>query len=284
MKKIITTIIMIMMITSTNHAHATLSSSYISTYGEPTIDIKGNGTIEMAEEDIEQAVIGGSITIQLNPAEGYEVGQFVIVTSKGVVVQTSSKVYENEYYFYQPNDAIFIYVNFVLKGTEASDKWFADVRNWEWYYGHVYSVANSGIMNGYSTYMFAPENNMTRAMMWTILYRYADDSNSTSGESWYIEPQKWVVENGFSDGEKLDEDITVEEIATILYRYAGSPSVGSNYISGYTDGSKVSSWAQDSMNWAVSKGLITGNTKGELKPTEPATRAQVATIFVRFIA
>jgi hypothetical protein len=67
----------------------------------------------------------------------------------------------------------------------------------------------------------------------------------------------------------------------MLYRYAGSPEVDSE-ISGYPDADNISTYAADAMAWAVSQGIITGNTKGELNPTTNSTRSQVATMLMRF--
>lgn len=258
-------------------------ASYISTYGSPYTEVKGNGTVEVIEENENVTIIGGRIMVEVMPDKGYKVGQFVIVNSKGEEIKITAKN-DYEYYFYCPNDYVFIYVNFVLDGETANNLWFADVKSTEWYYGYVYGVAEREIMTGASAYIFNPNSKMTRAMMWTVLYRYADNSKSTSGVEWYKNAKNWVVENNYSDGQNYESDITRQEVATILYRYAQSPSVATNYISGYTDGSSVASWAKDAMNWAVSKGIITGNTKGELQPTEFASRAEVATIFMRFIA
>lgn len=90
----------------------------------------------------------------------------------------------------------------------------------------------------------------------------------------------WSVEHGISDGSDPDADITRKQFATMLWRYAGSPS-GSGGLSGFSDADSVSSWAVPAMDWAVSAGLMVGSD-GKLNPTSSATRAETATLLMRF--
>lgn len=88
--------------------------------------------------------------------------------------------------------------------------------------------------------------------------------------------------NGVSDGSNMDARLSREQLATMLYRYAGEPTV-SGSLSGFTDASSVSSYAQTAMAWAVENGLITGITDTTLVPQGQATRAQVAAILQRYV-
>ena len=90
------------------------------------------------------------------------------------------------------------------------------------------------------------------------------------------------MQNGVSDGTNIEASITREQLATMLYRYAGEPAV-SGTITGFTDAAAVSGWAQDAMLWAIENGLISGMGDGSLNPQGNATRAQVATILARFV-
>lgn len=122
---------------------------------------------------------------------------------------------------------------------------------------------------------------MTRGMIVTVLARF-EGVDTTTGSTWYEAGQQWGVANGVSDGTNMDGSLTREQLAAMLWRYAGSPSV-SNDLSDYTDAGTVSSYAQQAMAWAVEQGIIGGTTATTLSSQSPATRAQVATILMRFI-
>ena len=134
---------------------------------------------------------------------------------------------------------------------------------------------------GTSATTFSPDTAMTRAMIVTVLARF-EGVDTTTGDTWYEAGRQWAMENGVSDGTNMDASLTREQLATMLWRYAGSPSV-SNSLSGYTDAGTVSSYAQQAMAWCVEQGIIGGTTTTTLSPQGPATRAQVATILMRYI-
>lgn len=115
----------------------------------------------------------------------------------------------------------------------------------------------------------------------TVLARYEGVDTSTGG-TWYDAGRDWAMQNGVSDGTNIEASITREQLATMLYRYAGEPAV-SGTITGFTDAAAVSGWAQDAMLWAIENGLISGMGDGSLNPQGNATHAQVATILARFV-
>ncbi len=110
----------------------------------------------------------------------------------------------------------------------------------------------------------------------TVLARF-DGHDTEGGSVWYEKGMEWAKTNGVSDGSNPDGNITREQFAAMLYRYAGSPAV-SGSIDHFTDARKVSSYATDAVRWAVSTGIIGGT----LAPQSNATRAQVATMLMRF--
>lgn len=126
-----------------------------------------------------------------------------------------------------------------------------------------------------------PDGAVTRAMVWTVLARMAGE-DTDGGATWYSKAQIWAMETGVSDGTKPMESITREQLAAMLYRFEGSPKVSGN-LSAYPDGNTVSDWAADAMVWATETGLING-INGYLKPQSGATRAQLATMLMRFTA
>ena len=90
------------------------------------------------------------------------------------------------------------------------------------------------------------------------------------------------MSQGISDGSDVHSTLTREQLAVMLWRYAGSPESSSD-LSGYADQGSVSGWAATAMGWAVENGLLSGSGGGTLAPQGQATRAQVAAILMRFV-
>ena len=160
-------------------------------------------------------------------------------------------------------------------------KSFSDVPSGYWGADAVAFVASREIFTGTSDTAFAPETTMSRAMIVTVLARL-EGVDTSAGEIWYEAGRNWAVENGISDGTNMEQGLTREQLALMLYRYAGQPVAGGD-LSGFADGDSVSSWASYAMAWAVNAGLISGVGGDTLNPQGEATRAQVAAIFQRFI-
>ena len=174
---------------------------------------------------------------------------------------------------------------------------FRDVKYGDWYHEAVDFAVVHKLCNGMTETTFEPNTPMTRAMLVTVLWRYegepAGGTNSFTdvkdGE-WYTKAVAWAAENEIVTGvgnNKFDPsgNITREQMAAILYRYSESKGYETEIrtnLSGFPDRAKVSAWAKDAMEWAVAAQLITGNA-GNLDPQGSATRAQVATILMRFI-
>ena len=176
---------------------------------------------------------------------------------------------------------------------------FADVKESDWFYAAVKYANENGLMNGTSTTTFAPNATLTRAMLVTILYRYAGEpavtgqnpfSDVAAGQ-WYTDAIIWANANGIVEGYGgglfgTDDNITREQLAVILYRFAqkmGLDVSKSANLSGYTDADSISDWALDAMKWANANGLINGRTTTTLEPGGTATRAEAATILMRFL-
>lgn len=160
---------------------------------------------------------------------------------------------------------------------------FTDVPAGSWYEDAVNYVYEKGLMNGTSSTAFSPNANTTRGMIVTILARV--EGVNTNGTPWYAAGQKWAMDNGISDGTNMPGVITREQLATILYRYAkqkGYDVSRSAALTAFSDADKVSGYAAEAMQWAVAEGLLQGSN-GKLNPQGSATRAQVATILMRFM-
>ncbi len=174
---------------------------------------------------------------------------------------------------------------------------FNDVKETAWYYEAVNYAVSNGLMNGVGNNNFAPDDPMTRAMLVTVLWRYENcpkEGENTftdvPADQWYTDAVAWAAANGIVGGVgngKFDPNgnITREQMATILYRYAQKKGIDTTKrgdLSGFPDRDKVSEWAADAIVWAVGAGIING-ADGKLLPQGNATRAQVATILMRFI-
>ena len=178
---------------------------------------------------------------------------------------------------------------------------YQDVQQGDWYYSAVSFAYYNGLMNGVADMLFGPNGTMTRAMLVTVLWRL--DGGSADGTSpytdvpegtWYTDGVIWATENGIVNGVgngKFDPNGTVtrEQIATILYRYAAYRGVDVSdraSLDLFTDAGAVSDYARAPMQWAVQTKLISGRLDHKqlyLAPQSGGTRAEVATILMRFL-
>lgn len=166
---------------------------------------------------------------------------------------------------------------------------FSDVVPGSWYEQAVAYAASKSLFNGVGANRFDPEGPMTRSMVMTVLARLdGEDTTPRPMESWDIRGRRWAVTNRISDGLNTDAPITLEELATMLYRYAQlryeAHSSHNYHLPGMPDGNSVSSWAADATNWAVDMGILVGDQDQKLNPQRTATRAQVAIILQRFLS
>lgn len=174
---------------------------------------------------------------------------------------------------------------------------FTDVNTSDWFYDAVQYAYEKGMMNGTSSTTFAPDNTTTRGMIVTILHRMEGTPDAAGAafidvpaDQWYTNAVAWAnangIVNGYGDGKfGPDDAITREQMVTILYRYSqykGYDTSVSGSVSGFSDAVQISAYAIDAMNWTVGNGLVSGFGNGTLAPKGGATRAQVATILMRF--
>lgn len=163
---------------------------------------------------------------------------------------------------------------------------FLDVKPTDWFAEAVQYAVDKGLMNGTAEKHFDPNEGTTRGMIVTILYRQAGSpAVRNDGRMWWSAARAWAIANGVSDGSNMDSRISREQLAVMLYRYAeltGRDISGKASLEEFTDGSKVSSYAVRTMQWAVSEELISGKGSGLLDPQAGATRAETAMMFMRF--
>ena len=170
---------------------------------------------------------------------------------------------------------------------------FTDVAEGDWYYDAVAYCYENGIMDGTSSVSFAPGMLLNRAMAAQVLYNLADGTASTAAgfpdvaaSAWYADAVNWAAANGYVTGYDNgsfgpEDSLTREQLAVILYRYAGSPEPTGS-LDGFTDAASASDYAVDALRWAVGEGLLTGKDGGRLDPAGTASRAELAQILARF--
>lgn len=167
-------------------------------------------------------------------------------------------------------------------GSQATVGSFKDVPQNSWFAGAVQYVTSNSLMNGTSTTAFSPSATMSRGMLMTVLARYAGESTE-GGTVWYEKGMNWAKSKGISDGSAPNRNITREQLAAMLYRYAGEPD-GAADLSAYTDAGSVSAYAEKAVQWCVKNGILTGKTSSTLAPKATATRAECAAMLQRFAA
>ena len=169
-----------------------------------------------------------------------------------------------------------------------------DLDGGTWYFEYVKKAFYRDLFNGVKFYQFKPEDVMTRAMLVTVLWRYAGQPEAKSADftdvvqgMWYSQAVAWAAEQGIVNGVgngKFDPNgvVTREQLATILYRY-DYDATGTDTLPPFVDSDQISTYALRPMNWAISVGLINGVGGGRLAPKNTATRAQIATILARYL-
>ena len=184
------------------------------------------------------------------------------------------------------------------KPTEPTPdpKDFRDLEEGAWYYEGVSYAVKTGLMNGIGDQKFDPDGTLTRAMLVTILYRQAGEPSiskrasfaDVEEKSWYANAVAWAVESGITNGVgdnrfAPDEPVTREQMVTFLWRFVGEPK-SAQTLAAFPDAGRVSDYAKTAFAWAVEEKIVNGDQIGNkvcLDPNGNATRAQIATIFMR---
>ena len=191
---------------------------------------------------------------------------------------------------------------YIVGVAEKQAEWnnpFTDVQTGDWFYEAVKYAVQKGLFSGTSENTFSPNMAMTRSMLVTVLYRMdgspvvtaANTFTDVEAGQWYTDAVIWAnasgIVTGYGEGKfGTNDPITREQMAAILYRYAQTKEYDvtkTDKLTGYTDASSVSTWAEPAVKWAVSQGMITGTSNTTLSPAGTATRAQVAAILQRYI-
>ena len=182
---------------------------------------------------------------------------------------------------------------------------YSDVDQSLWYHDAVDAVVSAGLMTGYAggSGLFGPDDVLTRAQAAAVLCRAlgTDAEAPACGMAdvdpgaWYAGPVDWAVSSGlmvgYGDGSGrfgVDDALTREQLAVVLWRAAGSPDAGAYDGSAFSDSGDASEWAEPALAWAVKTGVLGGSDDGsggtELRPTAAITRAEAATMLARRLA
>ena len=233
---------------------------------------------------------------EIKANEGYKI--------KDVIVDGKSVGAVSEYTFENVKTTHTITAEFekIEETTSGDNEWenpYKDVDEKSWYYDAVKFVNSNGLFNGVAADTFAPNTNMTRGMIVTVLYRHAKANvteksafNDVNTEMYYSSPIAWAAANGIVNGIGNNEfapeaEITREQLVAILYRYAKfierDVSVGEDTnILSYDDINETSEYAIPAFQWVCGAGIVTGRTESTLAPKGTATRAEVAMMLMRF--
>ena len=201
---------------------------------------------------------GSMVAVIVHPDGTEEIVKGSVVTETGVALRTEGdmrlKIIDNAKRF-----------------NDMADHWAKDA---------VEFASSRELFNGVGNDAFGPDLSMTRGMVSTVLARLAG-ADTAGGETWYAKGTVWAVENGISDGTAPEQPVTREQLAAMLYRYAGSPAVSGEL--GFDDADSISAWARDAVRWCVDNGILNGVGGNRMTPQDLARRGQVAAMLMRFL-
>ena len=256
-----------------------------------TVEATQGGTVTA---DPTAAKAGTTVTLTPVPDRGYQVGSVAVTDRFGEPVAVTEQA-DGTYTFTMPNGQVTVTVTF-----EQAPLPFPDVTEGDWFYDAVRYAYETGLMDGVGDSLFAPNSETTRAQLVTILHRLAGEPEpggdsgfaDVAAGTWYTDAVAWAAENGIVNGVSDTEfapgdDITREQLAAILYRYAACQGYDVSQradLSGFGDASSISGYAQEALSWAHAQGLVLGFEDGSLRPQGTASRAQIAAVLMRFLA
>ena len=267
------------------------NSSGGSTYTITTPETPG-GTVEVSPT---RASSGRTVTITTQPAPGYELESLTVLDSRGNEIALTDKG-NGKYTFTMPASRVTVEASFTPVPLP-----FEDVAPGAWYEEAVRYAYFHNIMEGMSETEFAPATALTRAMAVQILYNLEgqpdlSDENlgypyeDVDAQAWYGNAVYWAritgVATGYGDGTfQPGDSITRQEFAQMLYNYAkykGCDLTAEGDLSQFPDSGSVADWAEAAMRWANGNQLINGHDNGTIDAGGAGTRAQAASILMKF--
>lgn len=238
---------------------------------------------------------GEDVQFTFKPDEGYEV--------KDVVIDGDSIGAALQYKFENIKRNHELEVAFTqIKEENTNNNYqnpFKDIKEKDWYYSAVSFVNQKGLFKGVNDTEFGANVTMNRGMIVTVLHRLAKEEkannitkfNDVKENDYYSNAVNWAVEKGITNGTgngkfEPSSSVTREQLVVMIYRYAKMSGKDINKkanLLNYEDNNKIDDYAKEAFEWAIEEKIITGRTETELAPKGTATRAEVATILMRFI-
>ena len=244
---------------------------------------------------------GDEVTITATPGEGQEVREVTVTDADGNEVEVRAGEKDGEFVFEMPGGAVTVTVAFGCDGGElCPSHGFADVDPDDWYHDAVDWAVEGGLMTGYGHVdAFGVSDDLSRAQLAKVLWNAAGQPEADpagaerfsdcSADDWFAEALSWAASegiiSGYDDGTFGPADpVTREQLATMLWRQAGSPEVDQDLD--FVDADEVSSFAREAVEWVVSEGVLSGYEDGsnELGPIDFLERCQCALMFMRLAA
>ena len=227
--------------------------------GEITASVSVPKSVGSTRVDIPVSKPTGSmVAVIVHPDGTEEIVRGSVVTETGVALRAEG-------------DVRLKIIDNAKRFNDMADHWAKDA---------VEFASSRELFNGVGNDAFGPDFSMTRGMVSTVLARLAG-ADTAGGETWYAKGTVWAVENGISDGTAPEQPVTREQLAAMLYRYAGSPAVSGEL--GFDDADSISAWARDAVRWCVDNGILNGVGGNRMTPQDLARRGQVAAMLMRFL-
>ncbi len=262
------------------------------TYYKVNVEPGENGSVSA---DRKTAPRGGKVVLTVEPDEGYETKAVTVTDERGDEVELIEE--GEKLRFIMPAGDVTVKAEFSLIPPPPPPPWenpFPDVIEGQWYYEAVEFVHVRGLMAGYANGLFGTNDTVSRAQFAQMLYNMAGKPEVSADErfsdvrpgSWYARAVCWAAQkgivSGYSDGRFGPGDpITREQLASMLWRYAGSPEPSAELS--FTDADKVKKYARPAVRWAVEKGIVNGKPGNRLDPEGCATRAEAAMMVMKYL-
>lgn len=260
-----------------------------------TIEESSHGKVSSSRA---RANSGSAVTLTVTPDSGYILDVLTVTDSRGNDVELTQED-GGRYTFTMPNRDVTVRASFINSvctgGAGCPSRAFPDLDTGSWYHEAVDYVLRGGLMAGYTGGLFGPNDSLSRAQFAQILYNRAgrpvvtgsDGFTDTAPGAWYADAVAWAVGQGIVSGHDdgrfgPDDPITREQLAAILWRYAGRPA-SPNLLLPFSDADQISPWAAAPLRWAVERGIVSGKGSGVLDPQGTATRAEAAQMLKNFL-
>jgi len=290
---------------SDNHGNSATSSNYSndSSDSDPAykINLPVNLTGGRLSVQPAQTSVGSTVTITVVPDQNYTLNTISITDANNNLL-TINHIRGQRYMFTMPASEVNVQATFQKQNEYTGTFYslpFTDVKISDWYYKAVRYVFAQALMSGEGHSLFNPNGNLNRAMLVVILHRIEKETQlympsgftDITANQWYTNAVVWAkacgIVNGYEDNTFAPlQNITREETSVILYRYAqfkGYNLAAKGSLDQFPDSNKISSWSAEAMQWAIAMNIINGNDNGTLAPTANITRAETATMIMRFL-